>query len=138
MLKNNRGFTLLEALLVLLIFLSVAALFPMLFREIDQVNQQLQPERKAEWELFVVQLRRELGFSTDWSATEGKLTFSHETENVMIEKYQQHLRRRVNGTGHELILLNIQSVRFFWEGKVLIMQAEFMNGEKEEASFLPM
>ncbi|WP_157796237.1 competence type IV pilus minor pilin ComGF [Bacillus xiapuensis] len=122
-----------EALLVLMVFISVAALFPMLYGAVGRVDEQLQPGRKAEWELFVLELRKELSRSHSWLPDEDKLSFMDNGRLISIEKYGEGVRRRVNGKGHEMVLLEIQAIRFYWDDSTMCVAALFHNGEREEA-----
>ncbi|WP_191991725.1 competence type IV pilus minor pilin ComGF [Bacillus aerolatus] len=134
-LKNNNGFTMVESLLVLLIFISVAALFPLVYGAVFRVEERLDPERRLEWELFALQLRKEMNMSHSIQPAADKLTFVHDTDTISIEKYNEGVRRRVGGRGHEMILQEISSVQFYWCGSALCVTAVFKNGEKEKAQF---
>ncbi|MEK4028823.1 competence type IV pilus minor pilin ComGF [Pseudobacillus sp. FSL P4-0506] len=134
-LRNNRGFTIVESLFVLLIFISIAALFPLIYGAVYQTEEQLKPERRAEWELFVLQLRKEINVSHSLQISAQKLTFIQGTDVISIEKYNDGVRRRVGGRGHEMILQQASSIQFYPCGSLLCAEAGFKNGEKEKAQF---
>ena len=127
-----------EALLVLTIFLCISAFFPLLFQSIYKADQMIDPQKAAEWEIFIVQLRKELHQSSAWNAGGEKLLYEYAGETVMIEKYDQFIRRRVAGKGHEIMLQHTKTVHFSWQGKVLVVKMEFLNGERKEAKFSPL
>ncbi|WP_338750067.1 competence type IV pilus minor pilin ComGF [Bacillus sp. FJAT-52991] len=125
-----------EALLILMVFMTIAALFPMIYGTVYRVNEQLEPGRKSEWELFVIQLRKEMYDSQSWTPANDKLFYHHEGQNISIEKYKQGVRRRVNGMGHEMILQQVESIQFYWgENQTLCTKVIFINGEEEQAQF---
>ncbi|GLY09945.1 competence type IV pilus minor pilin ComGF [Pseudobacillus badius] len=130
---NNKGFTMVESLLVLMIFISIAALFPLVYGALYRTEEQLDPERRAEWELFILQLRKEMHLSHSLQITEERIIFVQGADLVSIEKYQEGVRRRVGGRGHEIILQEVVSIRFYSCGSLLCAEAAFENGEKEEA-----
>ncbi|WP_197090970.1 competence type IV pilus minor pilin ComGF [Bacillus sp. FJAT-27231] len=132
-LTNNNGFTMVESLFVLMIFISMAALFPLIYGTVYRVEEQLDPERRTEWELFVLQLRKELYMSHSLKITDEQITFIQEGEVVSIEKYKEGIRRRVGGRGHEMILQEVSSVQFYPCDSSLCTRAVFKNGEKERA-----
>lgn len=136
--KNNKGFTLLEMLLVLLIFISVAAMFPLFYQTIYQVDKEMRPESRAEWELFIIQLHKELGASHAWDPKQQKLFYEQEGISISVEKYQSSVRRRVNGSGHEVMLQGIKDIQFRWEEGSLVAEAAFLEGEKKRAYFFPL
>lgn len=124
-----------ESLFVLIIFISIAALFPLIYGVVYRTGGQLEPERRAEWELFVLQLRKEINVSHSLHITEQKLTFIHGEDVISIEKYNEGVRRRVSGRGHEMILQQASSIQFYPCGSLLCAEAIFTNGEREKAQF---
>ena len=122
-----------ESLFVLMIFISIAALFPLIYGTIYRVEEHLNPEKRTEWELFVLQLRKELYMAHSLKITEEQLTFVQGAEVVSIERYKEGVRRRVGGRGHEMILQEISFMRFYPCGSSLCARAIFKNGEKERA-----
>ncbi|WP_203361768.1 competence type IV pilus minor pilin ComGF [Bacillus sp. REN10] len=124
-----------ESLLILLVFMTLATLFPMIYGTVYRVNEQLEPGRKSEWELFVIQLRKEMYASQLWTPANDKLSYQHEGQKISIEKYKKGVRRRVNGMGHEMILQQVESIQFYWESQTLCVKVIFTNGEEEQAQF---
>ncbi|MGM7635546.1 competence type IV pilus minor pilin ComGF [Bacillus sp. Hm123] len=113
----------------------LAALFPMIYGTVYQVNEQLEPDRKSEWELFVIQLRKEMYRSQSWAPANNKLFYQQEGQKISIEQYQRSVRRRVNGMGHEMMLKEVESIQFYWADEALCAKVIFTNGEEEQAQF---
>ncbi|MFK2824351.1 competence type IV pilus minor pilin ComGF [Bacillus sp. B190/17] len=124
-----------ESLLVLFIFIGIAALFPLAYGAVYRTEEKLDPERKAEWELFVLQLRKELYLSRTLSIAEDELTIVHDSDTITLQIFNEGIRRRVNGKGHEMILQEVSFFQFYPCSSSLCVEAAFKNGEKEQAKF---
>ncbi|MDQ0213855.1 competence protein ComGF [Oikeobacillus pervagus] len=135
--RNNNGFTFIESLLVLSIFLGVTSLFPLVYQSFYEAEHHFHPLKKTEWELFLIQLRKELHTSQSWSSHNGRLSYFNGDREIWIEKYQTSLRRRVDRKGHEIILQNVQEIHFSWHNNVLQLEVIFLNGDQEVAKFHP-
>lgn len=62
-----------------------------------------------EWELFTVQLHRELKDATDIQVKNEQLLFKNKLgEIVTVQQYKNLIRRQVNGKGHEIYLFRVK------------------------------
>jgi competence protein ComGF len=120
-LQKDKGFTFIEMLVSLVIFTILATLVLQLFLVINtQLNKEssIQP---LEWEIFINQLKREVRKSNVQEVDNGKILLQVDSNVVTIEKYQNMLRRRVNGTGHQILLQNITSFQPKMEGNKIVI-----------------
>lgn len=110
--KRN-GFTLIEALLSLACFLIIVSFIPLMFKVIS-VNENIdERKQKIEWLVFIQQLKKEVRIAEEVSLdNRGELMLLIDNQFISYEKYGDKLRRRVNGTGHEVVLQKLQSVQF--------------------------
>jgi competence protein ComGF len=104
---NEKAFTLIEALFALSIFTTIVffmtPLFQIMLKNIDShVNIQ-----EMEWTVFCSQIKKEIRMSSHAEVVSGKLILTKGTDTIIYEKYGSNLRRRVNSTGHEIILQNV-------------------------------
>ncbi len=103
---NQEGITILEVMAGLTIFLIIASFIPAVFTALNTYK----PERGAYEEkvLFFVQLQSEFRKSgTYWTNAQGTVLFFDRPGDgsiIRYELYQDKIRRRVNGTGHEVFL----------------------------------
>ncbi|WP_158598216.1 competence type IV pilus minor pilin ComGF [Falsibacillus albus] len=134
-LSRNNGFTLLEALFILLIFSFMVAFVPLIVSSYQKINQ-YDPSTIFEWELFLVQLRNEIKESADISLSSGTLSLTTAKGTVQYEKYSDVIRRRINYQGHEVVLQNIKNIEFTLNQNELLMKVQFQNQKKREASFI--
>jgi competence protein ComGF len=120
-LQKDKGFTFIEMLVSLVIFTILATLVLQLFLVINtQLNKEssIQP---LEWEIFINQLKQEVRKSNVQEVDNGKILLQVDSNIVTIEKYQNMLRRRVNGTGHQVLLQNITGFQPKMEGNKIVI-----------------
>jgi competence protein ComGF len=109
--NNERGFTFLEMLVsfsVFLLILTFLGALLTLFKEhgTGGIN-------KLEWEVFIQQAKQEMYQSRQVTQNNTTHRFSKSNgETVTYELYGTSIRRRVNGTGHEILLQNVSGVRY--------------------------
>lgn len=110
--RNERAFTLVEALLALSIFSTIVffmtPMFQVLLRNIDGKSN----IQGFEWEVFCSQVKKEIRMSSRADSISGRLYLTKEPDTIVYEKYGSNIRRRVNSTGHEIILQNVAEVTF--------------------------
>jgi competence protein ComGF len=65
-----------------------------------------------EWDVFCSQIKKEIRISTKFQVVGNRLILTQDSGTIYIEKYENILRRRVNSTGHEVLLQNVSEVNF--------------------------
>ncbi len=112
MVSNDKGFTLVEMLVtfsILLVILSLISPFlSVVFRDNnDQFN-------KLEWQILIQQMKMEVREASEITVSKNNSVFfkNPSGELVSFEKYNDKIRRRVNGKGHEVLLQQITDVTF--------------------------
>jgi competence protein ComGF len=109
---DNRGFTLLEMLLSFTIFIMIASFIP-LFLQLAAFPSEKNKLNLLEWEVFLQQAKIEIREASELEVKDGVLYLKNlYGQKVSYEQYNHSLRRRVDGTGHEILLKNIKSVSF--------------------------
>lgn len=109
---NNLGFTMLEMLYAFSIFLLIVAFIPLSFKFLFQNERFEARTQTMEWDVFINQLKKEVRLSDDVAVLSGRLILQKNGQEVLYEKYRTSIRRRVNFTGHEVVLQQIDSVQF--------------------------
>lgn len=110
--QKNNGFTLIEMLFSLVILLFVASFALQLFTMAHKWLPDTRNLNPLEWEVFLNQAKKEVRKSNSMNVVNKTLQLAIGSDVVTIEKYQDKLRRRINGTGHDLMLQNIADVKF--------------------------
>jgi competence protein ComGF len=110
--RNERAFTLIEALLALSIFTTIVffvmPMLQVLLHNIDSTSS----VQQFEWDVFCSQVKKEVRMSSRVEVISGRLYLTKEPDTIVYEKYGSNIRRRVNSTGHEIILQNAAEVDF--------------------------
>lgn len=126
--KNNEGYTLLEMLIALSIYLFIATF---LVKAMPLLKHYLfsDHDRQMEWEVFLNQAKMEIRSSETLWIEKGKVYLLNDGRTIQYEQYGTMIRRRVNGEGHEPLLLNVKDVAFIVDGKWLEIRAQFSTGK---------
>ena len=109
---NEKAFTLIEVLIAFSIFTTIIFFMTPVF-QIILTNKDTEASLQAmEWEVFSSQIKKEIRLSNRAEVVSGRLILTKDTETIQYEKYGTNLRRRVNSTGHEIILQNVSQYSF--------------------------
>ncbi|WP_051529917.1 competence type IV pilus minor pilin ComGF [Anoxybacteroides tepidamans] len=110
---QNRGFTMIEMLIVLFCVLLVLSFLPMLLDIHWLQTDKSRRFNQLEWQVFVQQLKREIRESTQLQSS-GAVLYAYKPtgEKVSFEKYGTVIRRRVNNEGNETVLQAVSDVRY--------------------------
>jgi len=111
-LQNEKGFTLVEMLIAFMAFCLLASFFPLAIQSVTSHKYLDQRTQRLEWEVFLSQMKKETRLSSQVTVLGDKLLLQKNGDTILYEKYGSNLRRRVNYTGHEILLQNVASVRF--------------------------
>ncbi|MBS4176355.1 competence type IV pilus minor pilin ComGF [Lederbergia citrea] len=136
--NNQTGFTLIEAMMVMVILSIVMGLIPLVFQGFAAIDRTIAVEEDYEWNLFLIQLRDELRDHDRLLIYKNRIFIEKHNQSILYESYGDVLRRRVNNLGHEIVLQKINTIRFSENGQVLFLNVDFLSGTKEEAQFFIM
>lgn len=109
---NQSGVILVDMLISLSFFLLLVSFFPILIQMIldkSIVSKELQ---NMEWQVFLNQLKEEVHVAQSIQVSNNKLLLYIDGDTVYYEQYGTRIRRRVNLTGHEVALQNINFIVF--------------------------
>lgn len=127
-LRNKKGFVLAELLLSLTIFLTILAFIPITLQltlNHGWIDRQLQG---MEWEVFALQLKKDIHLAQEIEVHNNKLFLPTDNRMIHYEQFGQTIRRRVDGTGHEVSLQGVRSVQFIQikNGVKLVVEDHFL------------
>lgn len=135
--KNQKGFTFLEALfqlIVVLLFSHIIALIYMWFHEMDS-SQYLQ---ETTWEMFIFELQQYIDNSEEIFLTNKNSVLHLKDvdmgETTQISRYGDMIRKQVDNTGHVPLFIGIKQLSFKLSDNNLIISVEFLDGVKKERS----
>jgi competence protein ComGF len=109
---NELGFTMLEMLLSLVVFLLITSMLPLGFRIILDDSVIEKGIRRMEWEVFSSQARKEIRTAEQLTVQPDKLLLKVNGQFILYEKYGSSMRRRVDYQGHEILMQNLSSFTF--------------------------
>ncbi|WP_170289379.1 competence type IV pilus minor pilin ComGF [Metabacillus lacus] len=113
MYSKSEGYTFPNMLLSLLVFILIAAAFPLFLSFSLKLTVPAKDLRPFEWHLAVKQLQREFAEGRDFVIKPQEISFKNTNgQTVSYQKYASLIRRQVDGKGHEVILQNIYSISF--------------------------
>ncbi|HAC3174626.1 TPA_asm: competence protein ComGF [Listeria innocua] len=133
--KSTSAFTLLETILSITIVLSISSLIPLFFECYHKTIQLSNLDQTSEWQLFLIQTRLELEKATDIQVNPEKLSFKVNDNLVTYSKYNNILRRQVNGKGHEPLLHKVTNWQIINEENQLILKVTFSNNKFYTSKF---
>lgn len=134
-LTNNKGFTLLESVIALLVFALCFSLFSMAVKQVQSIHNAQQSDRQLEWHLFLNQFEYDIKELKLKEVTEEEVVFKRyiadtgEAEYISYKRTLQKLLRKVNYKGYQPMLMKLRKVNFKLNGNFLVVQVEFINGE---------
>ncbi|MFS0861536.1 competence type IV pilus minor pilin ComGF [Fredinandcohnia sp. 179-A 10B2 NHS] len=109
--NKESGFTFVEMLLTFSVLLVIVSFMSPFLRVI--YHQTSSEFNQLEWQVFVQQVKMEIREAKNLSITNQNHTLSFinpRGQKISYEVYQDKIRRRVNGTGNEVILQKITSI----------------------------
>lgn len=112
LLQNERGFTMVEMLLSVMLFLMIASMLPLGIKIILDHRVAESLEMRMEWEVFSSQIKREIRSAQQMTVQPDKLLMKVDDQIILYEKYASSMRRRVNYQGHEILVQNLSSFSF--------------------------
>ncbi|MED3911269.1 competence type IV pilus minor pilin ComGF [Peribacillus simplex] len=137
MLRKNDGFTMIEMLFSLMILMTTSLFVLQLFSIINTQMGSVDKLHPKEWEVFTMQMKQEVRSSKVQDVMGNKLYLLSGEQLSSFEQYEDKVRRRVNGMGHEVILQNISEFRVEKDGSVIVINITDKAGTTFSRRFHP-
>ncbi|OEC03236.1 hypothetical protein GY31_02990 [Lysinibacillus sphaericus] len=137
---NDKGYTLLEALIQMVVFVLVCHVFILIILWALTIKTSIMTDEHSKWELFVFEMSTNLANATSLSVRQNQRTIMLQTANTWqyFDCYHNMIRQRVNG-GHVPMLVGINNCQFQMSGNELTIAVEFPSGlKKERTYFVPI
>ncbi|MFJ7735460.1 competence type IV pilus minor pilin ComGF [Lysinibacillus sp. NPDC097287] len=138
---NERGYTLLEALFQLVVFVIFSHIFILIMLWFTEMKSTVLANEHTKWELFVYDMNMYFVDVTSFEVdeTNSKITFQTTDGLYSMERYHNIIRKQVSNFGHEPLLIGIKTCKFFYENEELRIVVEFPNGiSKERTYYVPI
>lgn len=111
-LLNNRGYTLLEMLISLMILMTIASILPIGMGTILNDGVFESGIQRMEWDVFSSQVKKEIRTADEMTVRADKILLRKDGKVILYEKYGTNMRRRVDYQGHEILIQNLSSFQF--------------------------
>ncbi|WP_239254169.1 competence type IV pilus minor pilin ComGF [Listeria ilorinensis] len=132
----QNGFTILEALLSLIITMMILSFIPLFYQEAQKINQLSDLTSENEWLLFRTQFLAELQGAHTIRVSVNAVSFiDQEEKQIVYQQYKNLVRRQVNGRGHEPILQNVQKTHFHEINDEIILAFTSYDGKQHFLRF---
>ncbi len=116
--QNENGFTLIESLLSLVIFMVIISITTSSLSAFVKRNHKQGSLNHLEWDNFINEIQEEANTSSNQTVYSELLIFENSYEvPSSYQKYGDIVRRQVLGVGHEIVLQNISKIIFKKNGK---------------------
>ncbi len=134
---SNDGYTLMNSLLQLTIFLLSSQLFLLSILYIYRTEDWLTDVTETDWALFLQQTDSYLSNvdSLTLQKSPPGIRYKIKNEEFDIELYSNMIRKQKNRLGHEPMLMNVSTLDIIGNGQSITFQVKFSNGMEKEHTF---
>jgi len=133
---NERGYTLLEALFQLVVFMLIAHLVVFIMLWFAEMKVTVLSDEQSKWELFVYDLNMYLEDISSFTIRKDqkRITFQAADTTHNIDCYSNIISDKVKG-GHVPLLIGINKCQFKYEKNMLTVTVELPSGIQKERTF---
>lgn len=138
-LNNSHGYTLMEALFQIVVFVLFSHLLILIYLWISQMNSSLLNNEDVAWELFVQDVQKYLlnieEITVSKRMDEIEIIQSNSTDRRQLDHYGDIIRLQTNNKGYIAMIIGIKKAQFELNGNFLTIEVEFQNGLIKERTF---
>ncbi len=134
-LQNEKGFTLLETLFSLVLFLMIISISTSSIKSFVKRNYSYESVNRLELDNFIKEVQKEANKSISFTVHSDLLLFEEFNQvTISYRKYATIIRRQKLGLGHEIVLQNIRDIKFeqISERQILVKVIDLNGGIYEK------
>ena len=133
--RCEKGFTLLDSLLQLMILVLFAHFFLLFFSWYAQKNNGMFNNDELHWELFAFQLQKELTHTENFTyiSKPPKIIYSTDRGDLSVSNMSGELRR---GLGYQPLLFGVAQLTFDYSEYILKMNVKFHDGTERSREYI--
>ncbi|MFF2875303.1 competence type IV pilus minor pilin ComGF [Gottfriedia sp. NPDC057991] len=134
-LQNEKGFTLLETLFSLVLFLMIISISTSSLKSFVKRNYSFESVNRLELDNFIKEVQKEANKSIRFTVHPDLLLFEEFNQvTISYRKYATIIRRQRLGLGHEIVLQNIKDIKFaqISERQILVKVIDLNGGIYEK------
>ena len=134
---DNRGFTLIESIFQLVIFVAFVHLFILFFFWKEPIERQYADMSDTAWEMFAVDLQDSIADVEEFNVHEDNrgIQFLTDRGRIDIEYRSGVIRKTIDGLGHIPFLTGVNALRFTFDGMLLSVDVTMLDGTRRERDF---
>lgn len=134
-LENDKGFTLIEALISLFVVSLSLFLLNSLVLNIQTFVPKIDHQKQTEWHVFLHQLPYEIeGYQLEYITNKELLFVSEEGFKIYIYLRNGRVVKQINFEGHQPLLMDVKSIEYqTYEENQIKVNVEFLTGEQYTA-----
>jgi competence protein ComGF len=132
---NEKGFTLLETLFSLVLFLMIISISTSSIKSFVKRNYSYESVNRLELDNFIKEVQKEANKSISFTVHSELLLFEEFNQvTTSYRKYATIIRRQRLGLGHEIVLQNIRDIKFeqISERQILVKIIDLNGGTYEK------
>lgn len=134
---KNKGFTLLECLVALLMLSGLLLLISGLFKHVQQTEKVVSSHNEREWQVFLLQLENELEEVEIHTVKQNQILGVEEEKSVKIYLVNKKIAKSKNN-GHQPLLTGVKKFTCQQEGAVISFEVTFTdNLVKKDCYIIP-
>ncbi|ODG91331.1 hypothetical protein BED47_06630 [Gottfriedia luciferensis] len=134
-LQNEKGFTLLETLFSLVLFLMIISISTSSIKSFVKRNYSYESVNRLELDNFIKEVQKEANKSISFTVHSELLLFEEFNQvSTSYRKYATIIRRQRLGLGHEIVLQKIRDIKFeqISERQILVKIIDLNGGTYEK------
>ncbi|WP_075618073.1 competence type IV pilus minor pilin ComGF [Paenisporosarcina indica] len=134
---TNRGYTLVDAIIQLVVLLLFSQLLMFYYVWFNQIENNFVLTEEIEWEMFALDMESYLSSVTTLEEQEDRtgIRFTKDGQEFDIECSSTVIRKQKFRLGHEIMLTGIKLCKLEVLQDQVVVQVEFSNGGKEVRTF---
>ena len=135
--KEEKGYTFIESLFQLIVFVAFSHLFILFFLWKAPIEQQYTNMSDGAWELFAVDFQASIVDVNEFNVHLGGrgIRFVTDRGRIDIEQRNTVIRKAIDGQGHIPFLTNVHSVYFTLNDPVVSVTVTMLDGTRKERDF---
>lgn len=133
--ENDKGFTLIEALISLFVVSLALFLLNSLVLNIQTFVPKINHQKQVEWHIFLHQLPDEIeGYELEYAGGRELVLSSEQGFKVYIFLRNGRVIKQINYEGHQPLLMDVKNIEYEIDGEnQMSIDVEFLTGEEYSA-----
>ncbi|MEK4245965.1 competence type IV pilus minor pilin ComGF [Psychrobacillus sp. FSL K6-2684] len=136
-LSNEKGYTFIDGILQLSVFIIFAQIFALIMWSLYTTEKKVADPSEIEWALFIQYVEAYLNDVENFivQSEQPGIRFYKQGIEYDVEYSSNVVRKQIKKLGHEPLLLNVQTLNVIAEGQKITFFVTFFNGQQKDHTF---